>query len=152
MYLTCSYTLLNPSQENIVVIHLVNDDFFDIMYTSGITGFRRLTYLCSAAAGSQTAPSVSLMLLIASSSNNYFVYAMQYLPIEVYKKLVWIAYHPKYIRFKLQIQRLVKKYFGNKEAVKVADKRTGKRLTEQVDSMLNDLGTGLVGRQVCWKL
>jgi hypothetical protein len=64
-------------------------------------------------------------------------------------------YHPRVIKFRLQVLHLFKKTCGMREAVDVGEEGTSKRkggddarYTLVVNSMLDDIADGIVGRQV----
>ena len=97
------------------------------------------------------------------SSHNIHLYMMyvqftiQYLPHEMIKKATWFIYHPKVIKFRLQVIHLFEKSFGKKEAVKPKDGEEGrrgtvergvKRFTGVVNTMLDDVADDIIGRQV----
>ncbi len=77
----------------------------------------------------------------------------KYLPHEIIKKITWFIYHPKVIKFRLQVIHVFKNTFGMKESVDVKEngegaRGGGKRFTVAVNTMLDDVANDIIGKQV----
>jgi hypothetical protein len=77
-------------------------------------------------------------------------FSIQYLPHEIIKKVTWFIYHPRVIKFRLQVIHIFKKSFGMKEAVADDIIKEGgiRRFTIAANTMLDDVADDIIGRQV----
>jgi hypothetical protein len=75
---------------------------------------------------------------------------LKYLPQEIIKKICYFIYHPKVIKFRLQVIHIFRKSFGLRASVAVEEHvevRRG-RYTVIVSTMLDDVANEIVGKQV----